>query len=70
MTEVVKYRNNFLFNFNKAAANGKSTITNMYNVVWPLYLTQINKDTFRTKNQANQKEIFKYSNKDIYFVMK
>ena len=37
MTGVVKYRTNFLFNLCKAAANGKSTITNMYKVVLPLY---------------------------------
>ena len=69
MTGVVKYWTDFLFNLGKAAAYGKSTITNMYKVVLPLYWTQINKDTFSTKHQANQKEISKFR-KNIYFVMK
>ena len=69
MTEVVKYRTNFLFNLGKEAQNGKSTITNMYNVVLPLYWSQINIDTFSTKNKSNQNEIFKYQNKR-HFVMK
>ena len=64
---VVKYRTNFLFNLGKAAANGQSTITNMYKVVLPLYWTQINKDTFSTKNQANKKEISKFRNKSHIF---
>ena len=63
MTKVVIYKTNFLFNLGKAAANGKSTITNMYKLVLSLYWTQINKDTFSTKNQANQKEISKFRNK-------
>ena len=54
MTGVVKYRTNFLFYLGKAAANSKSIITNMYKVVLQLYWTQINKDTFSTKNQSNQ----------------
>ena len=62
MTKVVKYRTNFLFNIGKAAANGKSTISNMYNAVLPLYWTQINKDTFNIKNKANQTEISKFQN--------
>ena len=70
MTGVVKYRTNFLFNWGKAAANGKSTITNMYKPVLPLYWTQINKDTFSTKNKANQKEISKFRNKNIYSAIK
>ena len=76
MTGVVKYRTNILFNLGKAAANCKSTITNMYKAVLPLYWTQINKDTFSTKNKAKQKEISKFQNKrhvfwdeiDIYIV--
>ena len=67
MTGVVKYRTNFLFNLGKTAANGKSTITNIYKAVLPLYWTQINKDTFSTKNKANQKEISKFRNKRHIF---
>ena len=67
MTGVVKCKTNFLFNLGRAAANGKYYITNMYKVVLPLYWTQINKDIFSTKNQANQKEIFKFRNKRHIF---
>ena len=60
MTGVVKYRTNFLFNLSNKAANGKSTITNMYKAVLPLYLSQINKNTFSIKNKANQNNISKF----------
>ena len=67
MTGVVKYRTNLLFNLGKTAANGKSTITNMYKAVLPLYWTQINKNIFTTKNKANQKEVSKFRNKRHVF---
>ena len=48
MTRVVKYRTNFLFNLGKEAANGKSTITNIYKAVLPLYWTKIHKEKCST----------------------
>ena len=63
MIGVVKYRTNFLFHLGKEAANGKSSIMNMYNAVLQLYWTQINKDTFSTKNKVNLNEISKFKNK-------
>ena len=60
MTGDIKYTTNFLFNLGRLAANGKSTITNMYRKVLPIYWDQISKDTFNSKIKSNQKDMYKY----------
>ena len=39
----------------------------MYKAVLPLYWNQINKNTFSTKNKANQKKISQFQNKRHVF---
>ena len=68
MTGETKYSLNFLFNLGRSAANGKSTISKMNQRVLPIYWAEISKDTFSSKNKANQKDRFNYqTSRHIYY---
>ena len=54
------FNTNFLFNLGQSAANGKSTISHMYQKVLPTYSDEIGPDTFNFKNKNNYKSLFKY----------
>ena len=60
MTGETKYSTNFLFNLGRNAANGKSTVSKIYQRLLPLYRAEISKDTFSYKNKANQKDFYNY----------
>ena len=60
MTGETKYLTNFQFNLGRTAANGKSTISKMYQRVLRIYWAKISIDTFSSKNKANQKDVYNY----------
>ena len=60
MTGETKHATHFLFNLGRTVANGKSTVSKMYQRVLPIYWAEISKDTFSFKNKANQKDLYNY----------
>ena len=70
MTNETKYATNFLFNLERFAAHGKSTILKMYLRLLSIYWAEISKDAFSFKNKANQNDHLTIKHQGIYIVMK
>ena len=67
MTGDTFFNTNFLCNLGQSVANGKSTISHMYQKVLPIYWDEIGPNTFNYKNKNNHKSLFKYQTARHFF---